>query len=221
MEEQGHIPEDEFNAMGIVRDKDRHGNEQLRSAGISQENFQRSKCLTHEFQVDLRKQRREQLRLKQEQKMQRANDKHLEKVNANREVIDKLCRKLCAAGLIDGDEETCTCDEELVAQCTVEMFGELNRDELAAFILARDTTATSKSSLPNKGTVAEAKRGFPNRILRAFECRDKPNFIEGALPHDLSSLDDNEEDVSAFNAYVLTLGSDDDITPAELLGNHS
>ena len=53
MMEQGSIPEDVFDDLGFPRDKVVNGNEVLRAAGISQESYQRSKCLTHEFRIDL------------------------------------------------------------------------------------------------------------------------------------------------------------------------
>jgi 3-isopropylmalate dehydratase small subunit len=53
--EQGRIPEDVFDDLGFPCDKDVYGYEVLRAAGILQESYQRSKCLTHEFQIDLRK----------------------------------------------------------------------------------------------------------------------------------------------------------------------
>ena len=53
MMEQGRIPEDVFDDLGFPHDKDVYGHEVLRATGISQESYQRSKCLTHEFQIDL------------------------------------------------------------------------------------------------------------------------------------------------------------------------
>ncbi len=53
MVEHGRIPEDVFNDLGFPSDKDVYGHEVLRAAGTSQESYQRSKCLTHKFQIDL------------------------------------------------------------------------------------------------------------------------------------------------------------------------
>ena len=55
--EQGRIPEDVFDDLGFPCDKDVNGNEVLRAAGISQESYQQSKCLTHKIQIDLHKER--------------------------------------------------------------------------------------------------------------------------------------------------------------------
>jgi hypothetical protein len=46
--EYGHIAGEIYNQMGIVRDRDSMGCEVLCDATISQENYQRTKCLTHE-----------------------------------------------------------------------------------------------------------------------------------------------------------------------------
>jgi hypothetical protein len=57
MEETGHIPEEHFNVCGIRLYKDINGNDVLRTAGISQESLQCSKCLTHLHQVGMRLER--------------------------------------------------------------------------------------------------------------------------------------------------------------------
>ncbi len=66
--EYGHISEDVYNQMGIVRDHDSMGCEVLRDAAISQESYQCTKCLTHEHQIHLWKER---LALNQSIKRQR------------------------------------------------------------------------------------------------------------------------------------------------------
>ncbi len=53
----GHILEDVYDQMGIVRDRDSMGYKVLHEATISQESYQRTKCLTHEHQIHLRKER--------------------------------------------------------------------------------------------------------------------------------------------------------------------
>ena len=53
MMEQGWIPEDVFSDLDFPQDKDVSGCEVLRTAGISQESYQQSKCLTHHFQINL------------------------------------------------------------------------------------------------------------------------------------------------------------------------
>jgi hypothetical protein len=53
MDEEGHIPKEQFDLLGVRIDKDIHGNDVIRAVNISQESYQRSKCLTHSHQVDL------------------------------------------------------------------------------------------------------------------------------------------------------------------------
>ena len=51
--EYGHILEDVYDQIDIVRDRDSIGCEILQEATISQESYQRTKCLTHEHQIHL------------------------------------------------------------------------------------------------------------------------------------------------------------------------
>jgi hypothetical protein len=55
--EYGHIFEDVYDQMGIVRDRDSMGCEVMHDATISQESYQRIKCLSHEHQIHLWKER--------------------------------------------------------------------------------------------------------------------------------------------------------------------
>ncbi len=50
MDEKGHIKEEHYSVYGIRKDKDVNGQNVFRTAGIAQESFQRSKCLTHSHQ---------------------------------------------------------------------------------------------------------------------------------------------------------------------------
>ena len=49
--EQGCIPEDVFDELSFPMDVYVNGREVFRNAGISQESYQRAKCLTHSTQV--------------------------------------------------------------------------------------------------------------------------------------------------------------------------
>jgi hypothetical protein len=53
--EFGHISKEVYDCLNIVRDRDSMGCEVLRGATISQESYQRTKCLMHEHQLYLRK----------------------------------------------------------------------------------------------------------------------------------------------------------------------
>ncbi len=97
--------------MGIVRDRDSMGCKVLRDATISQESYQRTKCLTHEHQINLWKER---LALNQSIKRQRkelATQKHLDKITREDNNSRSLCEKLELGGLLT-DDEVGTVNEE-------------------------------------------------------------------------------------------------------------
>ena len=96
MVEQGFIPEEYFDLYGIAVDRDMNGDEVLKLATIAQESHQRSKCLTHEFQVHLRKERLLHIQRKERQRKEVVNSKHQELIDANRETVhllNKMCQK--------------------------------------------------------------------------------------------------------------------------------
>lgn len=61
----GHINDEELLARGFTVDLDMNGEERHRDAGISQEPYQRAKCLSHKAQIKLRSKRLEEARKKQ------------------------------------------------------------------------------------------------------------------------------------------------------------
>ena len=75
MMEQGRIPKDVFDDLGFPHNKDVYGHEVLRAAGISQESYQRYKCLTHKFQIDLCKECIEQIENDQRHKADQMQQK--------------------------------------------------------------------------------------------------------------------------------------------------
>ena len=75
MMEQGRIPEDVFDDLGFPHDKNVYGHEVLTAAGISQESYQQSKCFTHKFQIDLRKECIEQIENDQRHKADQMQQK--------------------------------------------------------------------------------------------------------------------------------------------------
>ena len=89
-DEQGHIPEEVFDMYGIINDFDANRNVYRRDAGILQESWQRAKCLTHEFQIKLRKQRLLDCQRHERLKKKRANDAHQVKVDANARAVKAL-----------------------------------------------------------------------------------------------------------------------------------
>ena len=92
MEEQGHIPDQYFDDFGVRMDKDVHGKVVVRSATIAQESYQRSKCLSHEYQKNLRRERLQSIQAKVTKKMMAENAKHQLRIDANKEVVSLSVR---------------------------------------------------------------------------------------------------------------------------------
>ena len=61
------IPEKVFDELALPMDADVNVNKVFQNAGISQESYQRAKCLTHSTQVLLRKKRVKEIQAKQHQ----------------------------------------------------------------------------------------------------------------------------------------------------------
>jgi hypothetical protein len=153
MEEQGHIPDQYFDDCGVRMDKDVHGKVVVRSATIAQESYQRSKCLSHEYQKNLRHERHQSIQAKVTEKMMAENAKHQLRIVANSEVVAVLYQKLQKEKVIGEDEF----GEEHLEKCTVGVFAGLSNAQLEAFIFACDTNYHTKASLPAKGMLEEAK----------------------------------------------------------------
>ncbi|KAL7552482.1 hypothetical protein ACHAWF_015738 [Thalassiosira exigua] len=210
----GRIPEEHFDLHAIRVDRDSKGNEVTRLAGISQEHLQRAKCLTHPFQVELRKERLKQIRWKERQKKEDANKVHQQKIDANKQVVDEICKRMQEEGII-GDSDF---GEQFLTDCPIEIFDQLKPAwKLDSFILARSKDYKTKSSIPKRGKMEEAKRGEINKISIAYGCRELVNHIDGHLPFDLDEED--PEETIEDNVEVLTLTNDEDILPSQLLSN--
>jgi hypothetical protein len=177
--EYGHISEEVYNRIGIARDRDSMGREVLRNATISQESYQHTKCLTHEHQIYLQKERLAQNQRIEIERKQLANQKHLNKISWDSEIVRRLCRDLEAYGLLS-EEEHGTVNEEFLTRCALQMFANLNCHDLDAFIMARqdrdNPEFTAKNKIPKKGSTSEALLGVRNKILIAFECRQIKKF---------------------------------------------
>jgi len=153
MEEQGHIPDQFFDDCGVRMDKDVHGKVVVNSAMIAQESYQRSKCLSHEYQKNLRHERHQSIQAKVTEKMMAENAKHQLRIVANSEVVAVLYQKLQKEKVIGEDEF----GEENLEKCTVGVFAGLSNAQLEAFIFACDINYHTKASLPAKGMLEEAK----------------------------------------------------------------
>jgi hypothetical protein len=87
------------------------GREVLRDASISQESYQQTKCLTHEHQIHLHKERLSQNQQIESERKEVANHKHQEKISPDGELVDRLCKQLEVNGLLS-DAEIGTVKEE-------------------------------------------------------------------------------------------------------------
>ena len=182
-----HISDEVFMSYGFPSDTDAYGETVIRNATISQENQQRAKILTGEAEVLKRSQRDMEIELVARQKDELAKSRADNVVNGDMALINKLCTY---AGL----EAT----EDNVKHCTIEHFWNLKKDELHAFILARDVTITDKNKAdvkrlphPNgKKSIADAKQGIRNALRVAFDLRAEPSQVLLAHLGDNSVHDD-------------------------------
>jgi hypothetical protein len=165
-----YISEEVYDRLGIARDRDSMGHEVMRDATISQESYQRTKCLTHEHQIHLQNERLSQNQRIENERKELANRKHNEKIARDDLIVECLCKKLEVGELLS-DAEIGTVNVEYLERCTLEMFASLKCDKLDAFIMARQDCDkpefTAKSKIPKKGTLSEAALGDRNK----FELR--------------------------------------------------
>eukprot|EP00984_Skeletonema_dohrnii_P032677 scaffold27202_cov108-Skeletonema_dohrnii-CCMP3373.AAC.2 len=177
----GRISEAWFDDHNYPRDCKSNGEEVLRPDAITREHMQRSKVMTHSHQVDLRLKNIDAKVSKMRSKLESANEDHEKLVESNRNVVDKLCK---LAELPVAESSLVHCKLEHFADKTV-----LSPD-LLDFILAHDDDVKLKKDVPStKGKLEDALNGKKCRILHAFDCRMKPNRIEGKPPHDLQAFD--------------------------------
>ncbi len=92
--EFGHISEEVYDRLNIVRDRDSMGCEVMWDATITQESYQCTKCLLHKHQLYLRKERPSQNQQIKTERKELANCKHHEKMTCNDAIVGSLCKKL-------------------------------------------------------------------------------------------------------------------------------
>jgi len=223
--EFGHISEEVYDRLGIAKDRDGMGREVMRDATISQESYQRTKCLTHEHQIHLRKERLSQNQRIENERKELANRKHNEKIARDDLIVKCLCKKL-EVGKLFSDAENGMVNVEYMERCTLEMFASLKCDELDAFIMARQhrdkPVFTAKSKIPKKGTLSEAALGDRNKIRIAFDCQGLRNTFSSDMPYNIGLSD--EEDgfaVDKIGILEVSLGWDgvERVLPSHLLSD--
>ena len=160
--EHGHIPDKIYEDLGFPLDKDPFGRIVKRDATITQESRQREKCLTHDYQVELRKKQIMLEKAESERKIQDNKTKILKKLLKNRTCEKKNC------DMLEKNKQ--------VSEAGIEHFGTCLADELKSFINVLQHDLQTK--LPNKGSVDDAKNGNNNLIKMAYELRYEKNHLQ-------------------------------------------
>ena len=177
--QHGHIPDEIFEESGFPVDLNFSGKEVRRDATISQESYQRAKTLSHEFQVQLRVDRRAFIMADKVQKEAVVNTKVLALLATNKKCKEKLL-PLAPQPAINPDEP----QQSPLSFLRLEDFAKCKSDFLKAFAHVR-TFSTSKRSgtwPTKKGTVQDASNGTNCILLRAFKCRGSPVILEKPAP---------------------------------------
>jgi hypothetical protein len=99
-----YILEEVYNSIYIIRDRDSLGCEVMRDASISQESYQRTKCLTHQHHIYLRKERLTQNQHIESERKEMANLKLHKKITHDDAIVGCLCKKLELCGLLSNAE---------------------------------------------------------------------------------------------------------------------
>ena len=108
-----------------------------------------------------------------------------------------------------------------------DMSDALTFGELKSFITADNDELVRMKDIPNHGNLKEVKEhGILNIIMTAYNCRMKPNLLEGRQPHTAKNLVifaddvDNECGTNRVDISTVRLRDDDQVFPSELLGYH-
>ena len=158
--EHGHVPDTKLEELGFPVDRDMDGTEVRRDATITQEARHCAKNLTHVHQVELRKERQEQIQAELTRKQADKQNKNSSQLAFNRKCEESL-RALMSS------------EQTEISDSTLEHFFKCKKDELKGFIAARNGGTVPPSSL-NKGTMQRATDGFDCLILRAFKYCSLP-----------------------------------------------
>jgi hypothetical protein len=156
---------------------------------------------------------------KEIKKKETANMKHAKLVDANKNVVVLICKKLQQEGIIG---ENADVGDQHMPLCTNKIFSKLTNPPLEAFILAHDTNITSKSQLPAKGKLKDVKNDtLKNRIRLAFDYRMMPNKIGAVLPFYLSNEQPYDDKAEKYRVHQITLTHAKMVLPSKLLSDSS
>ncbi|KAL7498904.1 hypothetical protein ACHAWT_008594 [Skeletonema menzelii] len=211
----GRIPEAVFDHYQFARDKTPSGEEYIRPDSIRQTHMRRAEFLTSPYQAGLRLEDIKARKMAVKAKREKENMRHQQHIDANAAIVKKLC-----------DMVRKEADESNLRVCQKRHFANLTSPELKAFIRYHDDSIRYVKDIPTtKGSIEEADRGLRNRILVAWQCRDKPSLLDGDMPHNLEEEGDDGKEAIQLDDIVMvhTVNNHDDnaMSPSELLGNQS
>ena len=159
------------------------GEEVLRPDAITREHVPRSKDMTYSHQVDLSLKNIEaNIISKMRSKLESANEDHEKLVENDRNVVKKLSN-LAEPGLPVAESSLVHCKLERTLQIKLS-----SRLISIDFILAHDDGVKRKRKKDDPSAIGKGKKARrcnkwqKCRILHAFDCRMKPNRIEGSSP---------------------------------------
>ena len=163
-------------SINIQRDIGPNGEEVMRYTGW--EHLRWTQNLNHKHLVEWRRADVRNHRTAELHTMKFANEKHKEKIEANRDAVFKMLKSADDTNLVGQGE--CNESYDNLEAYPLDTFDALKAPELKLFIIAHKGELTKLSDIPNRGHVEEVKRDPPvqNRILMAYNCRLKPNLLE-------------------------------------------
>ena len=186
-DEYGEADEDFLDSCHIKRDTGPRGEEIVRDAKAL--HLRRATVINHVAICERRNQDLQQARDAQLSKMEEANTKHQEKVQANQDAVQRLLQSAEKEGRFGEAGCPCYSDESNLEYCTMQDFGKLTCPMLKAFIVAHHPELKRMKDIPKKGTMKEAEEhNAHNAILMAYKCRMSQNLLEGNMPHSAEDI---------------------------------
>ena len=184
--------------------------------------LRRATVINHVAICERRNQDLQQARDAQLSKMEEANTKHQEKVQANQDAVQRLLQSAEKEGQFGETGCPCYSDESNLEYCTMQDFGKLTCPMLKAFIVAHHPELKRMKDIPNKGTVKEAEEhNAHNAILMAYKCRMSQNLLEGNMPHSAEDIArmtcEVAEEQDGENVMTVRLEELDLVKPSSLL----
>lgn len=193
--QHGHLTDDILEQCGLPEDLDNNNQPVPCNATISQESWQRAKCLTHKHQKHFQELLRKEI--------DDANKKSLvNEANKIGKILEsnRLCKeKLASMQIVDYNT------------ATMQDFNKCTVDLLTGFIIARtpEILDTGKLKMPKKGNIEMANNGEDCLILKAYSVRSHTVALKIPVI-DLDERSDrndrtDEEDTQAMRNSVVNV----------------